>query len=269
MKASITILSFNRRLYLEKTLEALLDSLTDRHEVEIILVDNGSEDDSPQLIREWLQQGIIDNALLFGTNQGISKGFNSGFALSHPQAKFLIKLDCDIVIHHRGWLEEMEQIFEDHHQIGLLMLFQENHPTMKDCARTQLGQRTFISLNEIIVGSACFTIPRKTIDAIGYFFEDHDYLLFYDDIDYYIRLEMIGKEAYYLLSHTSSYQEHLDASFYEEYDKSKDPLYARMNVFHKQLNSLYREGVFPTKRFYARMEELAKIALNHALIELP
>jgi len=48
------------------------------------------------------------------------------------------------------------------------MLFQENHPTMKNCKKRYNG-RTFISLEEIVVGSACFTIPRHIINQIGYF----------------------------------------------------------------------------------------------------
>lgn len=266
-KASITILSFNRFIYLKNTIESLLNSLIDREAVEIIIVDNGSKDESPEYIRNLQDQRIIDRAVLFKENQGISKGYNSGFALSDPRSEYLIKLDCDVLIHHRGWLEEMDTIFKEDDSIGLLMLFQENHPTMKECKRTSLNGRTFISLEEIIVGSACFTIPRKIINEIGYFYEDHDYLLFYDDIDYFIRIEMLQKKGFYLLSHTSSYQEHLDETTYHKYDKDKDPLYERMNEFHKVLEKNYLSGYFPMKRFYPRLEELSRLR-NSALLEL-
>lgn len=269
MKASIVILSFNRCVYLKNTVRSLIESLNRREEVEIILVDNGSSDESPSYIRDLLEQGIIDKALLFATNQGISKGYNSGFALANSNASYLIKLDCDVIIHHSGWLEEMDTLFNADPSIGLLMLFQENHPTMKDCVRTNHLGRTFISLTEIIVGSACFTIPKNVIESLGYFYEDHDYLLFYDDIDYFIRLELLGKKAFYLLSHTSSYQEDLDTSVYLKYDQMKDPMYERMNIFHKDLNGLYQSGTFPMQRFYPRLRDLALMGQNKSLIELP
>lgn len=266
-KASITVLSFNRFIYLKNTIQSLLESINNRNNVEIIIVDNGSKDESPSYIRELLKLKIIDRAILFKENQGISKGYNSGFAISDPESKYLIKLDCDVIIHHKGWLEEMDQIFEEDDSIALLMLFQENHPTMKYRKHTKHLGRTFISLEEIIVGSACFTIPRKIINEIGFFFEEHDYLLFYDDIDYFIRIEMINKKGYYLLSHTSSYQEHLDETIYQKYDKDKDPLYARMNAFHKVLEKNYLSGQFPLKRFYPRLDELAELR-ESILIEL-
>jgi glycosyltransferase involved in cell wall biosynthesis len=233
--------------------------------VEIIVVDNGSKDDSPEYIRELIKNGIIDRAILFKENQGISKGYNSGFAVSDPRSQYLIKLDCDVIIHDNGWFEEMEQIFKEDESIGLLMLFQDNHPTMNNCKRTLHLGRTFISLEEIIVGSACFTIPRNIINEIGYFFEDHEYLLFYDDIDYFIRIEMLQKKGFYLLSHTSSYQEHLDESTYQNYDKGKDPLYAEMNEFNKVLEKNYRTGNFPIKRFYSRLDKLAKLRKSKLL----
>lgn len=266
-KASITILSFNRFIYLKNTVESLLKSIIDRESVEIIIVDNGSKDESPKYIRELIENKTIDRAILFKENQGISKGYNSGFAISDPQSKYLIKLDCDVIIHNEGWLEEMDQIFKEDNSIGLLMLFQENHPTMKNCKKTEYNGRTFISLEEIVVGSACFTIPRHIINQIGYFFEEHDYTLFYDDIDYYIRIELINKKGFYLLSHTSSYQEHLDETIYKKYDQDKDPLYARMNKFHKTLEKNYISGLFPLKRFYPRFTELSNLK-NEKLIEL-
>jgi len=98
MKASIVILSFNRCVYLKNTVHSLIESLNRREEVEIIIVDNGSSDESPFYIRDLLERGIIDKALLFATNKGISKGYNSGFALANSNSSYLIKLDCDVII---------------------------------------------------------------------------------------------------------------------------------------------------------------------------
>lgn len=256
MRASVTILSFNRCLYLKKCVDALITSFINRQNFELIIVDNGSEDESPDYIRFLLENNIIDKAIFFSENQGISKGYNSGFAISDPSSDYLIKLDCDVIVHHSGWLEEMHAIFSDHQEVGLLMLYQENHPIMPHCPRTNLGGRTLISLEEIIVGSSCFTIPKNTLDTLGFFFEDHDLLLFYDDIDYYIRLSLSGKKAFYLLSHTSSYQVDLDETVYKVYDEKKEVHYKLMDEMHKTLAQNYRNKSLPIKKTYQRMDSL-------------
>lgn len=268
MIASITILSFNRFSYLKNTIDCLLKSLNNRGSVEIIVVDNGSEDESPNYIKKLLEKKIIDKAILFSENQGISKGFNSGFAVSNPKSKYLIKLDCDIIIHDKGWIEEMDYLFEKYEEIGLLMLYQQNHPILPKCKRISLDNKAFISLEEMIVGSACFTIPKKIIDQIGYFFEDHSYILFYDDIDYFIRLEILGKKAYYLLSHQSSYQTDLDESKYMNYNQQKEPQYDLMNEFNKTLETNYLNGTFPLKRTYERLDFLKIKGEKNKLLEL-
>lgn len=267
MTASITILSFNRFYYLKNTIESLLKSLNDRSEVEIIVVDNGSADESPAYIKNLLEKKIIDKAILYSENQGISKGFNSGFAISNPKSKYLIKLDCDIVIHDKGWLEEMDIIFTKHEEIGLLMLYQKNHPILPNCKRTKKESKEFISLEEMIVGSACFTIPKKTIDLIGYFFEDHSFTLFYDDIDYFIRLEILGKKAFYILSHQSSHQFNLDETKYLNYNQQKEHHYDMMNEFNKTLEQKYLNGAYPLKRTYNRFDSLANKAKSTSVIE--
>jgi glycosyltransferase involved in cell wall biosynthesis len=269
MKASIVILSYNRFEYLKNTVNSLIKSLINRDDFEIIIVDNGSIDESPDYIKKMIENHSIDKAILFKENQGISKGFNSGFAIADTNSNFLIKLDCDIVINHQGWFEEMEMIFKSDESIGLLMLFQENHPTMPSCIRTlHKTGKEFISLDEIIVGSACFTIPKSTINKIGYFNEDHDLILFYDDIDYYIRLSLINQKAFYLLSHTSYYQTNLDETTYYEYDKNKDPLYEKMNLVHKTLYKRYVDGELPIFKSYNRMIELNEKYQDRKLIEI-
>jgi len=44
-------------------------------------------------------------------------------------------------------------------------------------------------------------------------------------------------------------------------------LYERMNEFHKVLEKNYLSGKFPAKRFYPRLDELAKLR-ESALLEL-
>jgi GT2 family glycosyltransferase len=258
MKASVTILSYNRYEYLKNTFESLFNSLTCRDEVEIIIVDNGSVDNSKDYILELYNKKLINKAVLFDKNQGISKGYNSGFALSNKNSEYLIKLDCDIIIHNKGWLEEMDAIFKTYSDIGLLMLFQDNHSHMQYCDTIEINGRKFISLDEIICGSACFTIPKNTFKKLGYFNEDENFAIFYDDIDYYIRVNKINKKSYYLLSHISSHQNHLDNKTYFNYNKEKEIDYEIMDNYLPILIRDYESNNVELKKNYDRIRELRK-----------
>ncbi len=258
MKASIVILSYNRYEYLKNNVESLLSSISKREEVEIIIVDNGSEDYSRDYINELFKENKIDKGILFNQNQGISKGYNTGFAMSNKDSEYIIKLDCDIVIHDKDWLEEMEGIFNLNPEIGLLMLYQQNHPIMPYCNTIEINGKKLLSLDEIICGSGCFTIPRHIFNSLGFFNEDMDFTIFYDDIDYFLRLLKIQKKAYYILSHKCSFQEHFDKTLYEVYNKNKEIHYEIMDKFLPTLVKQYDYQEFPVFKYYDRLRSISE-----------
>jgi GT2 family glycosyltransferase len=253
MKASIIILSYNRYEYLKNNVESLLSSISKREEVEIIIVDNGSDDNSRDYIKDLFKENKIDKGILFTQNQGISKGYNTGFAMSNEDSEYVIKLDCDIVIHDKYWLEEMEDIFNLNPEIGLLMLFQQNHPIMPNCKITEINGKNLLSLDEIICGSGCFTIPRHIFSSLGFFNEDNDFTIFYDDIDYFLRLNKIKKKAYYILSHKCSFQNHFDETLYVSYNKNKEIHYEIMDDYLPKLVKQYELDVLPIFKNYGRL----------------
>lgn len=253
MKASIVILSYNRYEYLKNNVESLLSSISKREEVEIIIVDNGSEDNSRDYINELFKENKIDKGILFNQNQGISKGYNTGFAISNKDSEYIIKLDCDIVIHDKDWLEEMEGIFNLNPEIVLLMLFQQNHPIMPYCNTIEINGQKLLSLDEIICGSGCFTIPRHIFNSLGFFNEDMDFTIFYDDIDYFLRLNKIKKKAYYILSHKCSFQNHYDETIYLNYNKFKEFHYNLMDEFLPKLVKKYESDELPVYKNYERL----------------
>ena len=69
---SIVILNYNGLNYLKKTIPPILD--LDYHNYEIVVVDNGSDDESIDFLRNHKRIRLIENKV----NYGYSKGKNIG-----------------------------------------------------------------------------------------------------------------------------------------------------------------------------------------------
>lgn len=86
---SVIIIDFNSGRYLERCLAAL-ESQTYRN-LEIVIIDNGSQDGSTALLREWACSGRI--RLFEGPNLGFSKANNLG--IRETRGEFVLALNAD------------------------------------------------------------------------------------------------------------------------------------------------------------------------------
>jgi GT2 family glycosyltransferase len=91
MMVSIIIVSFNARHDLERCLESL-HSPSPRTPHEIIVVDNGSTDDSPAAARRWPSVRVIDA----GGNLGFARANNIGIRAS--SGGMLLLLNSDTIV---------------------------------------------------------------------------------------------------------------------------------------------------------------------------
>jgi GT2 family glycosyltransferase len=115
---SIVIVNWNG----EKLIAECLDSLQalEYANVEVIVVDNGSTDESLSFLRR--QQGItlIQN----DANYGFAKGNNIGFAIA--KGKYVATLNSDIVVE-PSWLNEPIRYLENDEKIGIISCRQMNY----------------------------------------------------------------------------------------------------------------------------------------------
>lgn len=212
--ASIVVVSFNRLAYLLSTLESL-SSVTNREDFELIVVDNGSTDGSPQALRNLANERVIDKLILQKENRGTSGGFNVGFACADPSTRFLIKLDSDIMLLTPGWLGRFESFFQSVPGVGLVALRQINHLALRVAPTQTVGGETVISWNHWIAGGACMTIPRSVFAELGYFCEDFQTKYMPDDVDYAVRVALLGLRSFYLCGTLAYHRNDLD-HYYRE-----------------------------------------------------
>lgn len=211
---SFVILTWNSEKYISDCLTSIPNSISS-FEYEVIVIDNGSMDNSISLIKNTFNtfKLIINQA-----NRGVAFARNQGIKASN--GNYIVILDIDTILNSNS-IEEIIQFMERHHEIGLcaprLMSYSGNihqnvrrFPTLfsKLCRRINLNfaqrysNRNFYNLTNInnylevdyAVG-ACQIIRKDAINKIGLMDES----IFYgpEDIDFCLRLWLHGWKVIY------------------------------------------------------------------------
>ena len=199
-KVFICILNWNG---LQDTLECL-DSLSimDYSNFEIIVVDNGSKDDSVAVIKKnWANVTLIENK----KNVGYAEGNN--IAISHAikhGAQYLWLLNNDTIVE-KDALSLLVDAAEKHPDIGLMspviyyyhhpdeVQFEGNDADWSDFCLTKNKMDLRDSKNMIVspsVWGTALLIKRVVIDKIG--FLDPKYFAYAEDNDYSMRAVKAG-----------------------------------------------------------------------------
>ncbi len=114
MRFSVIIPLFNKAPYIEKALRSVLaQTFTD---YELIVVDDGSQDDSANVAEKVLAESVIRHQLIHQDNAGVSCARNRGVANS--QGEYLCFLDAD------DWwaptfLAEMSTLIDEYPEAGI------------------------------------------------------------------------------------------------------------------------------------------------------
>lgn len=180
-----------------KTIESLLETV-DRKKNRIIIVDNNSCKKTKEILSAYHRHfDIIENDYNVGTANAINK------ALQHRHAcEYFVKMDNDVVIHKKDWLEEMEEVMRRQPNIGILGLkrpdLEESPYAINTDQRSRLlmvpherGQRWRIVEECKQVMGTCTMLSPALLEKIGYFYQ-MDGLYGFDDSLMCVRSTMAG-----------------------------------------------------------------------------
>ncbi len=101
---SIIVPIFNEEKYLSNTVEKLLELNYDKDYFEIILVENGSTDDSYKIAKAHEEK--VRNLKVYQCSKGVSKAKNFGLKYTNEQSEFTIFLDADTLLE-KDFLNEL------------------------------------------------------------------------------------------------------------------------------------------------------------------
>jgi len=112
MEPLIIITTFNRCRRTEQTLIALTET-TDLEQVQVVIVDNGSSDDTRKIVLEW-QRVQVRKAEFhsFPQNRGCPKALNYALQRHRLPGQPVVKLDNDVKILTPGWVDAMHDLVE-------------------------------------------------------------------------------------------------------------------------------------------------------------
>ena len=210
MKLSVVIVSYNVRSYLEECLKSVQEAL-EGIEGEVFVVDNHSDDDSVEIVRQvypWV------NLIVNLENLGFAKANNQ--AIRRAQGEYVLLLNPDTVVSQdtfRGVLA-----FMDEHpkagSAGVMMCYEDGSrapesrravPTPWVAARKMLGftKRYYLSnlpwdqpcKIEVVSGAFCL-LRHQALKSVGLL--DEDFFMYGEDIDLSYRLLKGGWENWYL-----------------------------------------------------------------------
>jgi GT2 family glycosyltransferase len=203
MKASVIVLSWNGMDYLQGCLDAVLAQ--DYPDVELIVVDNGSADGSPDFVEEqYPELRLIRNA----RNLGFAAGNNVG--LRAATGDVLVLLNQDTVVK-PGWLEALVTTLEDPTIgiVGCKLLYPDGTiqhaggqivdargtPQHVGHGEPDVGQYDAVADVDYVTGAA-LGVSREALARIGQLDEGFA-PAYYEDVDWCYRARKAGLRVAY------------------------------------------------------------------------
>lgn len=215
MKISIIIVNWNAGEQLYRCVNSVV-KYSSGLDVEIIVVDNGSSDNSLALISGLPRTTVIET----GENLGFGKACNLG--ATHAQGEFLLFLNPDAEVYEETLQRTYDfMVNKDNHKIGIcgVQLINENDEVDRSCtkfpnfktmlARTLGADRFFTSLSYFMIDwdhrssrkvdhviGAFYFVRKKVFDTVSGF--DEHFFVYLEDLDLSLRIRQLGFDIYYL-----------------------------------------------------------------------
>lgn len=256
---SIVVLTYNGRKFMRDLMESLADQTYPRHLVEIIIVDNGSQDDTVAFIRKYFPE-IICVAL--SENKGFSAGNNIGY--HYASHELIVFLNQDTICH-RNWLNGLVHPMLDDRRLAACvsniipidpkksMQIDRSSPIGKlfYCDLSPFGYGRYQVLRgkafvRILLITGCsFIIRRETVNELGYLF-DQRFWMYAEDTDLSLRILKSGKTVSAVRNSVVFHLHGSDFSLEERgFKKAYGAIHNRVLVFLKNMRLLEFLLFFP------------------------
>ena len=202
---TIIVLCWNRWDLTARCLETL-HAGTDLSDVEVIVVDNGSSDETPAQLTAHSWVRVIRNE----RNLGFVRGNNVGIRAADSASDILL-LNNDIEIHQSDWLDQLRRSAHASADVGVVgcrLVLPDGrllHAGTVILPDTYWGQQ--VGALEPDIGQyaaerdvqgvvfACAYLRRETISKVGLLSEDYE--SYFEDSDYCLRVRKAGLRVVY------------------------------------------------------------------------
>jgi predicted O-linked N-acetylglucosamine transferase (SPINDLY family)/glycosyltransferase involved in cell wall biosynthesis len=181
---NIGIVTFNRLEFTQQAIASIVKYTSYPYIISVI--DNASTDGTQDYLQDLQTRGIVKNVILLEENIGVAKASNLAW-LQEPDSSYYLKYDNDIVIQKNNWLSSLVSVIDSVPEVGVIGYnFEPTSYPLKSFDNYQVRIK-----EEGNIGGACFLIPKRTNDILGYWCEEYG-LYGFEDCDYSFRVRMIG-----------------------------------------------------------------------------
>ncbi|MDD3608108.1 MAG: glycosyltransferase family 2 protein [Candidatus Moranbacteria bacterium] len=269
---SMIILAWNGRTVLRKNLESL-KRFFGREEYELIVVDNGSTDETPKILEEYKNDlRIIKNT----KNLGFAAGNNVG--IKTAQGKYILLLNQDVECIGDA-IEKMVAFLEDHPQYGAVapqLLYPDGRVQIS--CRPFYGWKTFL-LELLTLGiyknrfydhnrsqdvdqpmASVLMIRGELLKKLEGFDDHQDFWLYFNDVDLSYRIHQAGFRHYFLS----------EAKFYHHHGQSAYNLknFKRTWLWHRGLRRFFLKHIIKSKWSFQYLTFVGLSVLSYLLVNL-
>jgi GT2 family glycosyltransferase len=222
---TIIVLHHSKAAYSRACLASILQS--SYAPLEVIAVDNGSQDETPSVLRDFQDSArsanIACQVLTNEANLGAIVGRNQ--AMECARGDYVAFLDNDVVVGDRNWIEKLRAQLDRDTSVGivsakLLFPWQPHNIEFAGCAVSPNGRVQYLgrgaprdapafnAQKEIQCAiSACIMFRRRLIDEIGTLDEVYSPVQ-YEDLDFCYRARQRGYKVLYVPSVEMYHYEH-------------------------------------------------------------
>jgi GT2 family glycosyltransferase len=208
---SVVVVNWNRLHLLRACLQSLKCQQVNQP-FEVVVVDNGSDDGSPEMVvSEWQQNPLLPVKLIRNEdNRGFCAANNQGFAVSDSEFVALLNNDAEA---EPGWLEALARAFTNRPDVGMAaskILVHEDprridkvghliYPDGQNRGRGtgELDRGQYDRIEEVLWPDGCAAMYRRAmLDEIGGF--DEDLFAYGDDAELGLRARIAGWKCLYI-----------------------------------------------------------------------
>jgi GT2 family glycosyltransferase len=200
-KVSIIILTYNSKSTLGRILdEAIMSALSqDYPNVEVIIADNGSQDDTYEYIKS--KYGAHVKVIRFDKNYGFCLGNNLASKFVDPEAKYILFQNPDAILS-QNYIKVLVEVMEQNPTVGAIQGLE-----VKSSGEKLIGffmnsagyyhevlLEKDLKLRQCIevlhASGAALLVRRRLFEAVGGF--SPDYFLYFDEADLAFRFHALG-----------------------------------------------------------------------------
>jgi len=220
MRVSVVVVNYNGMAVLERCLRALLED-TGGTEVEILVVDNASSDDSAKVAERFASEHDSVRLITSPTNRGYAGAVN--VALPAARGEYIAVLNMDVAVR-PGWLGPLVSLLEANPDagVGCPVILLESDPGKINAAgqnlnKTGLGFNRWLGKEREIAGEepfqvtglhgAAFVIRRALLERLGGW--DESGFLYFEDVELSWLLRIAGSEIWCVPASTVVHDYHL------------------------------------------------------------